>query len=145
MAGRIRHDLGLKARGNVNRKIKIGLNEFQRLLKEGWTPEFLAYPDDPRIGQIRELSRQEIFLGKPFEPKTGIRLDNKKVLVWIRGPSSFQRLTKAGWKPRFLTKPNDPWIKQETELGIQPLRLSEPFQIATGARINDDMVLVWTR
>lgn len=146
MAGRILHNLGSKAQGNARRTApKIGESEFQRLQREGWTPEFLANANDPRIEQIRKLGGQKVFLGKAFDPKTGARIDDCRVLVWTKGVNSYQRLRKEGWKPRFLAEPADPWIRQERKLGIQQVCLSEAFQPQTGARINDYRVLVWTK
>jgi hypothetical protein len=146
MAGRIRHNLGPKAQGNARRTApKIGENEFQRLRREGWIPEFLANADDPRIEQIRKLSNQKVILSKAFDPKTGTRIDDCRVLVWTKGMNSYQRLRREGWKPRFLAEPADPWIKQERKLGIQQVCLSDPFNPATGVRINDSRVLVWTK
>ena len=153
MAGKLVHNLGPKAQGNARRTPKIGENEFQRLQREGWNPEFLAYDNDARIDQIRRLGSQKILLGKAFDPKTGARLDSKKVLVWTKGAkldsnapistkgeTNYQRLIKNGWKPRFLADPTDPWIKQERRLGLQQIHLSDPFN-----PVNDNRVLVWTK
>ncbi|HOX30118.1 MAG TPA: hypothetical protein P5080_03255 [Candidatus Paceibacterota bacterium] len=146
MVGRILHNLGSKAQGNARRTApKIGESEFQRLQRLGWTPEFLANENDPRIEQIRKLGGQKVFVGKAFDPKTGIRLDDRRALVWTKGENSYRRLKKEGWQPRLLLHPTDPWIRRETELGIQPLCLSEAFQPQTGTRLNDYRVLVWTK
>jgi hypothetical protein len=119
------------------------MNEFQRLKEEGWKPLFLANPGDPRIA--REARLGQVKTGTPFDPKTGIRLDTPQVLVWVR-ENEFQKLRKEGWNPRFLAKPNDPWIAREEKLGIQQIFAGLPFDPATGERLNmPGQVLVWTK
>lgn len=144
MTGRI-HRLGPKTQGNARRRtLKIGENEYQRLIREGWIPEFLATANDPRIEQIR-MGGQKVLLGKAFDPKTGIRLDDHRSLVWTKGESSYRRLKRDGWQPRLLLNPTDSWIGRERELGLQQICISEPYHLTTGARMDDDRVLVWTK
>jgi hypothetical protein len=147
MAGRIIHNLGPKAQGNAGKiPPKEGENEFQRLKKEGWKPEFLALDArDPRLKQMERFSAQRIFLGKAFDPVTGVRIDSNQILVWAKGPNNYRLLKEGGWKPRFLTQETDPWIKQERRLKIQQIQITEAFRPETGARINDPRVLVWTK
>jgi hypothetical protein len=144
MAGRIIHNLGLKALGNKRTPRAIeGKSEFQRLKEEGWNPLFLADPGDPRIA--REAKLGQVKTGAPFDPRTGVRMDVAKVLIWTK-ENEFQRLRKKGWNPRFLAKANDPWIVREKKLGIQQILAGLPFDPATGERLNvPGQVLVWTK
>ena len=110
MAGRIIHNLGIKALGNRNRpkifqgpdmnpernhelvRQKTGQehvqrrkSEYDRLKNKGWTPRLLLDPSDPWIKRERRLGIQQIRTTTPFDPETGSRLDgSNQVLVWSK-------------------------------------------------------------
>jgi len=89
---------------------------------------------------------------KPVPQKPARSLGNKNAPtqkpreVAQRPMSTFEQLKTAGWTPRLLLDPQDPWILRERRLGMQKIMTTAAFDSKTGTPINDrEQVLVWSK